>query len=131
MEQFQSETDRNREEAAQHREELDKAHSRRLSAAAEEARREREEQLEQYQKICSDTTVDLAERLDNAIKTNARNIDSRLREHRTESTREQQQKTLEGIAATEAKWKRRTAAILTATLAASALAVAALLTAAL
>ena len=131
MEQLRAEADRNREEAAQHREELDKAHSRRLSAAAEDARREREEQLEQYRKVCSDTTSDLAKRLDDAIKTNARNIDSRLREHRTATVREQQQKILEVIAATEARWKKRMAVVLTLTLTATAIAAAALLAAVL
>ena len=131
MEQLRAEADRNRGEAAQHREELDKAHSRRNTAAAEEARREQEEQLEQYRKICSDTTQDLAKKLDEAIRTNTRNIDSRLREHRTATVREQQQKTLEVISATEARWKKRMAVVLTITLTASAIAATALLTAVL
>ena len=105
MEQLQSEVDRNREEAAHHQEELDKAHGRRLTAADEETRREREEQLEQYRKVCSDTTADLTNRLDDAIRTNARTIDAKLREHRNENAREQQRKTLELITAAEAKWK--------------------------
>ena len=48
---------------------------------------------------------------------------SKLREHRAETIREQQRKALEAIAAAESKWKKRTAAILTVTLTASAIAV--------
>ena len=131
MEEIRSAIKLDREEAGQRREELEWDHRRRLATLAEDSQRERAEQLEQYRQICTDTTGDLTEKVDGVIRANARTIDSKLREHRTESIREQQRKTLEAIAAAEAKWKKRTAVILTVTLTASALAIAALLTAVL
>ncbi len=131
MEEIRSAIKLDREEAGQRREELEGDHRRRLATLAEDSQRERAEQLEQYRQICTDTTGDLTEKVDGVIRANARTIDSKLREHRTESIREQQRKTLEAIAAAEAKWKKRTAVILTVTLTASALAIAALLTAVL
>lgn len=131
MDQLRSEIDRNREEADQHREALVKAHSQRLIAAAEDSNKERAEQLRQYTEICSETAVSLTERLDEAIRKSSGTIDSRLREHRTAVGREQQQKTEQAMAAAEARWKKRAAALLVVTLTASAIAVAALVTAVL
>ena len=129
MDLLQSEIDRNRQEAEQHQEELVKAHIQKLTTAAEDSKKESAEQLRQYTQICSETAVNLTERLDEAIKKNSGMIDSKLREHRTAVGREQRQKTEEAIAAAEAKWKKRSAALLVVALTASAIAAAALVTA--
>ena len=90
MEELRSAIKLDREEAGQRREELEGDHRRRLATLAEDSQRERAEQLEQYRQICTDTTGDLTEKVDGVIRANARTIDSKLREHRTESIREQQ-----------------------------------------
>ena len=125
VEELRSEIQTSREQAQRQRREMDEAHAANLAAADNALRQERHEQQQQYQQICSHTTAEMKRLLDTALEENARDTNGKLEETRAAMT-QQSRDTHEALAASNAKWRRRTTILIGTTAMATAVAAAAL-----
>lgn len=125
MEELRAEIRYSREQAQGQRREMNEAHAANLAAADSALRKERHEQQQQYQQICSDTTAAINRLLDNALEENARDTDRKLEETGAEIAY-QSQKAHKALVASNAKWRRITIILIGAALTATGVATAAL-----
>lgn len=129
--QVQSEIIRNRNDAEEQRQSLEKAHDARLTQATEVLDRARTEQDTRYEQLCSETIGNARELVDGALEEHSRTTDAKLEDHRARVEEEQRANTAEAIKTAETRRKRSERVLLAITLAAAAMAVASFITAAL
>lgn len=128
MEELRAEIRTSQDQAQEHRRETDQAHAARLAEVDNTLRQERNEQEKRYQQVCSDTTAEIKRLLDSALEKNARETERNLEE--TGAAMAQQSGDIHNaMAASNAKWRRLATILIGATVTATALAAAALVTA--
>ena len=131
MAQMESQISRNRKEAEEQRQSMEKAHDARLTQATESLNRARAEQDARYEQLCAETIGNTRELLEGALEENSRATDGKLEDHRTRVEEEQRASTAEAIQAVETRRKWSEKAILAIALTAAAVAVASFIMAAL
>ena len=131
MAKMESQIARNRKEAEEQRQSMEKAHDARVTQATEALDRARAEQDTRYEQLCSETIGNARELLDGALEENSRATDAKLEDHRARVEEEQRASTAEAIQSVEARRKRSEKVLLAMALAAAAVAVASFIMAAL
>lgn len=126
VEELRAEIRTSRDQAQEHRREMDQAHAARLAAVDNTLRQERNEQEQRYQQVCSDTTAEIKRLLDSALEKNARETERKLEE--TGAAMAQQSGDIHNaMTASNARWRRLAIILIGATVTSTALAAAALL----
>ena len=129
--QMESQISRNRKEAEEQRQSMEKAHDARLTQATESLNRSRAEQDARYEQLCSETIGNTRELVEGALQENSRATDAKLEDYRTRVEEEQRASRAEAIQAAEIRRKRSEKTILAIALTAAAVAVASFIMAAL